>query len=176
MNIQEKIKQCEAHGFKVKQIGSWLWLTGTDGRYKKQNGDYILLDQETKILFALGFKYSKSRGQYYWDDTNYNTLYVQVKQKYDQAQKEIEAIQQQIEKEKEFFDEKINRIMELMNNGNIEEAKRIFNTETEEEKEVKRIIDELERELKYKQRKLTEIEKEMKRYKSRIKAKDGEAW
>ena len=45
MNIQEKIAQCKAHGFKVKQAGSWLWLTGTDGRYKKQDGDYILLDQ-----------------------------------------------------------------------------------------------------------------------------------
>jgi len=173
MNIQEKIAQCEKHGFKVKQVGSWLWLTGTDGRYKKQDGDYILLDQETKVLFALGFKYSKSRGQYYWDGTDYNTLYEQAKQKYGQAQKEIEAIQQQIEKEKEFFDKKVNRIMELMNNGNIEEAKRIFNTETEEEKEVKRKIDELERELKHKQRKLTEIEKEIKRYESRIKAAEN---
>jgi len=173
MNIQEKIAQCEKHGFKVKQVGSWLWLTGTDGRYKKQDGDYILLDQETKVLFALGFKYSKSRGQYYWDGTDYNTLYEQAKQKYGQAQKEIEAIQQQIEKEKEFFDKKVNRIMELMNNGNIEEAKRIFNTETEEEKEVKRIIDELERGLKYKQRKLAEIEKEMKKYESRLKAAEN---
>jgi|GEM_PF-4974135 len=173
MDIKEKIKQCEQYGCKVKQVGSWLWLTGTDGRYKKQDGDYILLDQETKVLFALGFKYSKSRGQYYWDGTDYNTLYKQVKQKADQIQKEIETMQVQIEKEKEFFNKKVDLIMELMNSGNIEEAKKIFDTETEEEKEVKRKIDELERELKHKQRKLLEIEKEMKRYESRIKAAEN---
>ena len=173
MNIQEKIAQCEAHGFKVRKERDWLWLIGTDGRYHKRNNDEIQsinLDQETKILFALGFKYSKTRGQYYWDGTDYKTLYEEAKQRANQIQKEIETIQQQIKKEKEFFNKKVNKIMKLVNSGNIAEAKKIFDTETEEEKEVKRKIDKLEKELKHKQRKLTETEKEIKRYESRLKA------
>ena len=177
MNIQEKIVQCETHGFRVKKERNWLWLTGTDGRYKKENTKTgrINLDQETKVLFALGFKYSKSRGQYYWDGTDYNTLYKQAKQRAEQVKNEIETIQKQIEaKEREIneYNEKIQqKTEELIQQGKIKEAAEFLKNNDWTIKQVmQEQIEQLQKKQKSIENTLSNIEKEMKKHKSRIKA------
>lgn len=67
MSIEEKIKQCENHGFKARKEWQWLWLEDTDKRYRTSKNGYIQLDNETKVLMELGFKYSSHRMNYYWD-------------------------------------------------------------------------------------------------------------
>lgn len=166
MNIQEKIKQCEDHGFKVEQIGSWLWLTGTDGRYRIYSLNemrMINLNLETKILYALNFKYSKARGTYYWDGTDYKALYEQAKQRAEQLK---QGLEQNEVKYNQLVHERVKKIGELMSIGKIEEAKSLLENVTDEETNLKQ-------EIQYKQHKLTEIKKEMKRYEARIKAAEN---
>lgn len=68
--VEEMIEICESHGFEVSRKGTWLWKTGTKGKYDKQvtvNGlELNDRNDETRILLELGFKYSKNRGQFYW--------------------------------------------------------------------------------------------------------------
>ena len=163
--MQEKIKQCEAHGFKVRKERNWLWLTDTDGRYKKENTktDRINLDQEAKVLFALGFKYSKSRGAYYWDGTDYQTLYEQAKQRAEQLK---QGLEQNEVKYNQLVHDRVKKIGELMDSGKIEEAKSLLENVPDEEMNLKQ-------EIQYKKRKLAEIEKEIKRYEARLKAAEN---
>ena len=178
MNIQEKITQCEAHGFKVKKERNWLWLTGTDGRYKKENTKTgrINLDQETKVLFALGFKYSKSRGQYYWDGADYNTLYKQAKQRAEQLKKEIENIQKQIEKLQKEIETITDSVAEKLNKqyeqteSIAEVIEQLKKTDFSQQETIRKEIEEQSKRKKSIEKTLSDIEKEMKRYKSRLKA------
>lgn len=172
MNIQEKIAQCEAHGIKVRRENNWLWLTGTDGRYKRVNtkSDRINLDQEAKVLFALGFKFSRARGAYYWDGTDYKALYVQAKQRAEQLKNDIETIQKQIEaKEKEI--EKIQQKTEvLIQQGKIKEAAEFLKNSDWTIKQATQEQIRLQEKQKSIENTLTTIEKEMRQHKSRIKA------
>lgn len=176
MNIREKMTQCEAHGFRVRRERDWLWLTGTDGRHKKNTKtDRINLDQEAKILFALGFKYSKARGAYYWDGTDYKTLYDEARQQAGQMKNEIETIQKQIEtKEKEIneYNEKIQqKTEELIQQGKIKEAADFLkNNDWTIKQAIQEQIERLRKKQKSLENTLSNIEKEMKKHKSRIKA------
>lgn len=177
MNIQEKIAQCEAHGIKVRRENNWLWLTGTDGRYKRVNtkSDRINLDQEAKVLFALGFKFSRARGAYYWDGTDYKALYVQAKQRAEQLKNDIETIQKQIEaKEKEIndYNEKIQqKTVELIQQNKIKEAAEFLkNSDWTIKQTTQEQIKQLQEKQKSVENTLASIEKEMRQHKSRIKA------
>ncbi|MGG0667723.1 hypothetical protein ABE073_04255 [Lederbergia citrisecunda] len=72
--IEEKIKECEDHGFTVKRNRTWLWLCKTDGRYhttitgKPTGIEMELIDKskEDKILEKIGFKFSSTRGNWYY--------------------------------------------------------------------------------------------------------------
>lgn len=68
--IEDMIEICESKGFTVKRQGTWLWKTGTDGRYDKDvtvNGLHLTdRNDETKELLKLGFQYSSGRAAFYW--------------------------------------------------------------------------------------------------------------
>ena len=132
-----------------------------------------------KVLFALGFKYSKSRGQYYWDGADYKTLYEQqAKQRAKQVKKEIETLQKQIEtKEKEIneYNEKIQqKTEELIQQGKIKEATEFLkNNDWTIKQAIQEQIEQLQKKQKSMENTLSNIEKEMKRYESRLKAAEN---
>ncbi|WP_080845593.1 hypothetical protein [Cytobacillus gottheilii] len=71
ISIEDKIKECKEHGFKVRKDREWLWLSETDGRYNVQvtttTGEVLTnKDKETEVLESLGFQYSSNKMNFYW--------------------------------------------------------------------------------------------------------------